>query len=83
MHAFPNWRHVFFYSCRCLSYSLIHMIFQKMFLEYRTHVRLSRAYITVRAPLSAALNKSRTPKENMLTFTFYFIFELKLHQKLW
>ena len=37
---------------------------------------------TVRAPLSAALNKSRTPKENMLTFVFYFIFELKLDPKL-
>ena len=38
---------------------------------------------TVRMPLSAALNKSRTPIENMLTFIFYFIFELKLHKKLW
>ena len=37
---------------------------------------------TVHAPLSAALNKSRTPKENMLTFVFYFIFELKLDPKL-
>ena len=37
---------------------------------------------TIRAPLSAALNKSRTPNENMLTFAFYFIFELKLHQRL-
>ena len=38
---------------------------------------------TVRAPLSAALNKSRTPKENILTFIFYCIFDLKFHQKLW
>ena len=36
----------------------------------------------VHAPLSATLNKSRSPKENMLTFVFYFIFELKLHQKI-
>ena len=39
-------------------------------------------YSTIRAPLSAALNKSRIHKENMLTFVFYFIFELKFHQKI-
>ena len=36
---------------------------------------------TVRAPIERALQQNAPPKKNMLTFSFYIIFELKFHQK--